>query len=286
MVAPVRLTYKGAPMKLSIAILALAVLLQWIYSLSLAQSLTTPTPDSQTEPYSEKVAALETRVAALETGAADPLAGITIADEHRCSHYHADDYSYPQSIEPKIVAGLDGRIYSPYTGRYFDSIRETDIEHIVARSEAHDSGLCKAGLQARQRFSQDLENLTLASPTVNRHQKVDKDLAEWLPDLNQCWYVAQVVAVKRKYSLTMDRAEADTARRVLAGCTSTDLIFQERSTPAPESISIDEIDENGDGRITCAEARKHGIAPVHSDHPAYAYMRDGDGDGDGVVCED
>ena len=37
------------------------------------------------------------------------------------------------------------------------------------------------------------------------------------------------------------------------------------------------------GRITCAEARRHGIAPVHSDHPAYAFMRDGDGDG--VVCE-
>ena len=33
----------------------------------------------------------------------------------------------------------------------------------------------------------------------------------------------------------------------------------------------------------CAEASEHGIAPVHSDHPAYAFMRDGDGDG--VVCE-
>ena len=37
------------------------------------------------------------------------------------------------------------------------------------------------------------------------------------------------------------------------------------------------------GRITCAEARRHGIAPVHSDHQAYEFMRDGDGDG--VVCE-
>ena len=38
-------------------------------------------------------------------------------------------------------------------------------------------------------------------------------------------------------------------------------------------------DDNDDGRITCAEARTHGIAPVRRDHPAYAYMRDGDGDG-------
>ena len=33
------------------------------------------------------------------------------------------------------------------------------------------------------------------------------------------------------------------------------------------------------GRITCKEARRHGIAPVPRGHPAYPFMRDGDGDG-------
>ena len=42
-------------------------------------------------------------------------------------------------------------------------------------------------------------------------------------------------------------------------------------------------DDNRNGRITCKEARRHGIAPVLRSHPAYRYMRDGDGDG--VVCE-
>ncbi len=42
-------------------------------------------------------------------------------------------------------------------------------------------------------------------------------------------------------------------------------------------------DDDGNNRVTCAEARRHGIAPVPRSHPAYAYMRDGDGDG--VVCE-
>ena len=42
-------------------------------------------------------------------------------------------------------------------------------------------------------------------------------------------------------------------------------------------------DDNRNGRITCAEARRHGIAPVPHGHPAYPFMRDGDGDG--VVCE-
>ena len=42
-------------------------------------------------------------------------------------------------------------------------------------------------------------------------------------------------------------------------------------------------DDNRDGKITCAEATRHGIAPVHRSHPAYRFMRDGDEDG--IVCE-
>ena len=144
-------------------------------------------------------------------GGGNDLEGITIAPENRCSHYDAGDYSYPQSVERQIVAQQGGRIYGPYTGTYFASTGETDIEHIVARSEAHDSGLCAVDSAARKAFGRDLLNLTLASPSVNRHQKIAKDLAEWLPALNQCWYVNQVVLVKRKYNLTMNQAEASTS---------------------------------------------------------------------------
>ena len=228
------------------------------------------------------------------------LDGIRIVSENRCSHYDSDDYSYSQSVEPRIVAQQGGRIYSPYTGRYFANRGETDIEHVVARSEAHDSGLCAADGNTRRAFANDLLNLTLASPSVNRHQKVDKDVAQWLPAMNQCWYVNQVVQVKRKYNLTMDRAEAAAAERVLAGCNSTAMQFTDpgsasapppTATPPPASGAggncnsnpLGCYDDNGNGRITCAEARAHGIAPVPRSHPAYQYMRDGDNDG--VVCE-
>ena len=109
----------------------------------------------------------------------------TVAPENRCSPYDPDDYPYPRSIEPRIAEELGG-IYGPYSGTWFASIRDTDIEHIVARSEAHDSGLCAASPTTRAEFASDLLNLTLASPSVNRHQKVAKDVAEWLPDLNRC----------------------------------------------------------------------------------------------------
>ena len=225
--------------------------------------------------------------------------GITIAPEERCSPYDPDDYRYSPSVEPKIVEAQGG-IYGPYTGTWFESIRETDIEHIVARSEAHDSGLCAASAATRAKFGPDLLNLTLASPSVNRHEKSDNDVAEWLPDLNQCWYVNRTLQVRREYGLTIDHAEADAADRVLAGCESTDMTVlaprasgtatatPTRAAPATPSsdTEVDALalwDDNGNGRITCAEARAHGIAPVHRGHPAYQYMRDADEDG--VVCE-
>ena len=223
--------------------------------------------------------------------------GITVAPENRCSPYDADEYRYSPSVEPRIVEAQGG-IYGPYTGTWFETIKETDIEHIVARSEAHDSGLCAADPATWSEFASDLLNLTLASPSVNRHQKSDNDLAEWLPDLNQCWYVDRTLQVRREYGLTIDRAEADAADRILARCQSTQMVMLAQgtsatATPTPtaaatptQSPHVDALalwDDNGNGRITCAEARGHGIAPVHRGHPAYQYMRDADGDG--VVCE-
>ena len=173
---------------------------------------------------------------------------------------------------------------------WFASTSDTDIEHMVARSEAHDSGLCAADLATRRRFATDLLNLTLAGPQVNRYDKVDRDAAEWLPAQNRCWFAARVIAVRERCGLTIDRREADALDQVLAGCTSTELItFARGEVPAtaaaaasvPEEIAA--WDDNRNGRVSCAEARAHGIAPVTRDHPAYPFMRDGDGDG--VVCE-
>ena len=215
--------------------------------------------------------------------------GLVVAPEQRCAPYDADDYQYPQSVEDRIVAELGG-VYGPYTGQWFANKSETDIEHMVARSEAHDSGLCAADNATRRRFATDLLNLTLASPSVNRNQKRDHDAAEWLPDRNRCWFADRVVAVRQKYGLTIDQREAAALDRVLSTCSSTELsMLADGTAPAaaPAAVrtndSIAQWDDNGNGRVSCAEARAHGIAPVSRDHPAYPFMRDGDGDG--VVCE-
>ena len=226
--------------------------------------------------------------------AAETWNGLTVAPERRCSPYDRSDYPYSQSVEAEIVASMGGRIYGPYTGRHYRSMRDTDIEHIVATSEAHDSGLCAAGPTERRRFASDLLNLTLAAPAVNRcgpGGKCGHDPAEWQPAMNACWFAARIVAVKRKYRLTVDRREAAALDRVLAGCTSAAMIVTDaggttatpRDAAAASSDALARWDDNGNGRITCREARRHGIAPVPRGHPAYIYMHDRDGDG--VVCE-
>ena len=221
----------------------------------------------------------------------DTWRGLIMAQEDRCSPYDSDDYPYSQSVEMRIVEGMNGLIYGPYTGTHFVGTHQTDIEHIVARSEAHDSGLCAADADTKKRFAADLLNLTLASPEVNRQQKSGKDAAEWLPDLNQCWFADRVVKVRQEYKLTIDETEAAALETVLSGCSSVDMVISDTSAgpstatpyPTPVADALAMYDDNGNGRITCAEARAHGIAPVRSDHPAYPYMNDADGDG--VVCE-
>ena len=231
---------------------------------------------------------------------AETWRGLVVAPEVRCTPYSRRDYPYPQSVEATIVAEMGGRIYGPYTGRHFGSTKQTDIEHIVAVSEAHDSGLCGADGSTRRRFASDTLNLTLAAPAVNRCGRSGKchyDAAEWLPRVNRCWFAGRIVAVKRKYGLTVDGREAAALEDVLSTCVSTDMLFATKrsehatvdpvarpSTGSAETVdALGLYDDNRNGRITCKEARRHGIAPVQRSHPAYRFMRDGDGDG--VVCE-
>ncbi len=203
---------------------------------------------------------------------------LTVAGEERCSPYQRSrQYPYPQSVEPLIVEQLGG-IYGPYTGACFESIYETDIEHIVATSEAHDSGLCAVSPAVRSQFASDLRNLTLASPAVNRG-KSGRDASEWQPPRNRCWFAARVIAVRSAYSLTIDASEKAALSSILSQCDSTALKVFDCRRPAV----LMQYDDNKNGHISCKEARAHGIAPVSRDHPAYAYMTDGDNDG--KVCE-
>ena len=130
---------------------------------------------------------------------------------------------------------------------------------------------------------------------MNRRQKSGKDAAEWIPEKNRCWFAHRVLEVRLAYELTIDRREAAALEQVLQSCASAamePIVCPAKTGPSNEagggaregaSDVLARYDDNGNGRVTCKEARRHGIAAGHRGHPVYPYM--GDADGDGVVCE-
>ena len=152
-------------------------------------------------------------LAGISLAAADQWRGLVVAPEHRCSLYSSRNYRYSQSLETRAVAAMGGRTYGPYIGSSFASTRQTDIEHIVARSEAHDCGLCAASVSTRHQFAGDLPK---TSPWPARRRtavagraNAARDAAEWMPAIHRGGFVARIVDARCRYHLTIDRSEAD-----------------------------------------------------------------------------
>ena len=156
---------------------------------------------------------------------AETWRGLKVCEERPRTGYDRADYGTGyRTLEDEIIAMLPGtmkhagQVYTPYSCLPF-TIRpgggaETDIEHIVALAEAHDSHIQS---DRRRIFASDLDNLTIADPRVNRALKRDSDAGEWAPDHHGAWFAERVIAVKLKYGLSVDRAERDSLKALLAG---------------------------------------------------------------------
>lgn len=207
------------------------------------------------------------------------LSTLPIENESQCSPYNRDrDYPYSQSLEDSIIERL-GNVFGPYTKRFFPSARMTEIEHIVAAREAHDSGLCRQDrAEDRPGFASDMENLTLAGTALNQ-VKFDRDADTWLPYYNRCWFAERTIAVKAKYRLSVDADEHRALASIVEQCDSYQL---DMSPGGDRPMVLQQYDDNDDWSITCSEARRHGIAPVRRGDAAYYFVRDPDEDG--IAC--
>ena len=156
---------------------------------------------------------------------AETWRGLKVCAERQRDGYDRDGYGTGySSLEDEIIVALpatmkkNGQVYTPYSCISFDITAEgtaaTDIEHIVALAEAHDSGIAD---DRRRDIASDLDNLTIADPVVNRSEKSDRDAAEWIPDRHGAWFAQRVIAVKREYELSVDPAERDALEILLAG---------------------------------------------------------------------
>ena len=120
-----------------------------------------------------------------------------------------------------MIDNRGGTICSPYTNECFNTDQETVVDHVIALSEAHDSGLCAADSATRSAFAADLRNLTLAAPRLVHEQKVDGDAADWMPAAESLLVRRnQIVTVRKAYGLTIDLREVDALIEVLTGCLS------------------------------------------------------------------
>lgn len=131
-----------------------------------------------------------------------------------------------ESLEPaqtgSSCAILSGRWYSVYDNTETTDSSRFDIDHVVALKEAWDSGAWSWSADQRRDFANDLRQpffLIAVSASSNR-SKSDRDPAEWLPTNTsyRCEYVRIWIEVKRAWNLSVDQAEHEAIRNILAGC--------------------------------------------------------------------
>jgi hypothetical protein len=115
-----------------------------------------------------------------------------------------------------------GSLIDPYSGKVitFSSTKSTiDIDHVVALSNAWQTGAAYFDKTKRQLIANDPLNLLAVDYSLNR-QKGDGDAATWLPPLKsyRCDYVARQIAVKAKYALWVTSPEKDAIIKILEKC--------------------------------------------------------------------
>jgi hypothetical protein len=115
-----------------------------------------------------------------------------------------------------------GSLIDPYSGKViiFSSTKSTiDIDHVVALSNAWQTGAAYFDKTKRQQIANDPLNLLAVDYSLNR-QKSDGDAATWLPPLKsyRCSYVARQIAVKAKYALWVTSPEKDAIVKILEKC--------------------------------------------------------------------
>ena len=120
---------------------------------------------------------------------------------------------------------LTGTLVDPFSGETINFVRgnltstEVQIDHIVALSNAWQTGAFKLTLKDRTAFANDPLNLLAVKGRLNS-QKGDGDAATWLPPLKsfRCDYVARQVAVKVKYKLWFTAPEKEAIVKILKTC--------------------------------------------------------------------
>lgn len=116
-----------------------------------------------------------------------------------------------------------GVLKDPYSGEsiVFQRGEKTSafvqIDHVVALSNAWQTGIFQSTAKVRTSFANDPLNLMAVKGSLNS-QKGDGDAATWLPPNKsyRCDYVARQIQVKIKYGLWVTKPEKEAMNRILS----------------------------------------------------------------------
>ena len=222
-------------------------------------------------------------------------------------------------VLPKLSSGCvftGGKWISPYDNLSTTDYSTLDIDHMVPLSEAWRSGAWKWSPAQREAYANDLTDpraLVAVTASLNR-QKGDQDPSTWLPPENKCIYVSNWIAIKVRYSLTVDSAEANALTSLVSQCNITSITAfslpayaitaginpitlvapttppASTNTPTPAPTSKPTAAPKVKKAVkysTCAKARAAGVTPIlrSKNKSLYALNKALDRDKDGVACE-
>jgi Domain of unknown function (DUF4214)/Protein of unknown function (DUF1524) len=180
-----------------------------------------------------------TPAAAQTTTVAELLRAVPVAPENT-SAYSRDNFQHwidadgdgcdtraeVLIVESTLVTGGGCPVRTGQWESYFDGVvwtnaSDLDVDHMVALSEAWDSGAHAWTAAQRRDFANDLTwSASLVAVTDNVNQsKGDRDPAEWLPPsaVSHCRYVTDWVSVKYRWNLSVDAAEETAIEGLLGG---------------------------------------------------------------------
>jgi hypothetical protein len=220
------------------------------------------------------------------------------ADSNGCDTRR--DVLAAESTKPTNCRTLSGGLWVSA----FDNAKTTkasgfDVDHMVPLKEAWESGAHSWDSATRTSFANDLayEHSLIAVSAKSNRSKSDRDPNNWMPPASSfhCQYVGRWIAVKYRWSLSVDAAEKSFLESKVASCGSAaDVVAPPKATvslgqaptvqPAPTPTQVPQTGTHP-RFSSCAEAARNGYRGpyIRGVNPEYAWYQDRDRDGS--VCE-
>jgi hypothetical protein len=198
-----------------------------------------------------------------------------------------------------------GKWYGNYTGQYYYSASELDIDHFIPLKNAHQSGGYSWSSAKKEEFANyrlDPDNLIAVNLSANR-SKGAKGPEEWKPSNTEYWceYAYDWIRIKDYWNLTATQAEWNALVSMIETCPAGFAYADAEEEPVVEfptptttttttstttTIASSQPDNPGNTK-NCGDFSNYSEAKTWFDayYPYYGDVGDLDRDGDLIPCE-